>query len=76
MTEQEWINIFGDNLKDILQDVEMTQKELADSTGLSECSISRYIHKQMAPSFKAIVNIAYVLDCDISDLVDFGDKII
>lgn len=75
MTELEWIDIFGDNLRDMLDDANMTQRELADETGLAESSISRYIHKEMAPSFKAIINIAYALDCSIDDLIDFGDKI-
>ena len=76
MTELEWIEIFGDNLASMLEDARMTQRELADEAGLSESAISRYIHKQMAPSFKAIVNIAYALDCSMDDLIDFGDRII
>ena len=75
MSELEWIDIFGDNLADMIDSANMSQRELADATCLSEASISRYINKQMAPSFKAIVNIAYVLDCSIEDLIDFGDMI-
>lgn len=75
MSEIEWIDIFGDNLDEMLYEANMTQRELADAAGLSESAISQYIHKQKAPGFKAIINIAYALDCSIDDLIDFGDRI-
>lgn len=76
MSEVEWLDIFGDNLSDMLRDARMTQRELADETGLSEASISGYIHKRKLPGPKALVNIAYALDCDMNDLIDFGDRIV
>lgn len=76
MSETEWLNIFGDNLVDLLDKENMSQRELADATGLSEATISNYIHKRQLPGIKAIVNIAYVLNCSIDDLIDFGDTII
>lgn len=75
MTELEWLQIFGDNLADMLNDARMTQRELADETGLSESSISNYIKKNKIPGIKALINISYALDCDVSDLIDFGDRI-
>ena len=75
MSEVEWIDIFADNLAEMLMEARMTQRELADETGLSESTISRYLHKQAIPSLKAIVNIAYALDCSMDDLIDFGDMV-
>lgn len=75
MSELEWMDIFGDNLVDMLQGARMTQRELADAIGLSEASVSQYINKRKMPGIKAIVNIAYALDCSIDDLIDFGDRI-
>ena len=75
MTELEWINIFGDNLSDILKDAKMTQQELADEAGLSKAAICSYIHKRKAPGLKAIINIAYALDCSVDDLMDFEEMI-
>ena len=75
MNEQEWLNIFGDNLRDMLSDANMTQRELADDTGLAEATISHYLNKRRMPTVRAIINIAYSLDCDINDLIDFGDKV-
>ena len=72
MNEVEWINEFGENLKRMMLDARMTQRELSDLSGLSEATISRYLNKTMAPSGKAIVNLAYALGCDTDDLIDFG----
>lgn len=75
MSELEWLDIFGDNLKDMIEGVGYTQRDLADETGLSESTISRYISKKQMPCIRALVNIAYVLDCSLDDLMDFGDRI-
>lgn len=76
MTEKEWLDIFAHNLVDMLKDARMTQRELADETGLSEGTISAYINGRKIPGIRAIVNIGYALDCDLNDLIDFGDRII
>lgn len=75
MTETQWLDIFGDNLLEIMIGAGYTQRDLADETGLSEATISKYINKQQLPGIKAIVNIAHVLDCRVDDLIDFGDRI-
>lgn len=75
MTELEWLDIFSDNLRDLMSERGYSQRQLADATGLSDTAISYYIHKQKVPGIRAIVNIAYELDCDVSDLIDFGDRI-
>lgn len=75
MNEVEWIDAFGDNLARMMMDARMTQRELAELSGLSESSISRYLNKTMAPSFKAIINLAYALDCNTDELIDFGTVI-
>jgi transcriptional regulator with XRE-family HTH domain len=75
MSESEWLDIFADNLKELIEHSSMTQRELADETGLSESIISCYINKRRAPGFRALVNIAYALNCSLDDLMDFGSKI-
>lgn len=75
MSEAEWLNIFSDNLSNMLKKAGFTQSELSEETGLSASAISNYINGRKTPTIKAIINIAYVLDCSISDLVDFGDII-
>lgn len=75
MSEQEWLDIFGDNLRDMLADANMTQRDLADDTGLAESTISQYINKQRMPTVRAVINIAYSLGCDLDELIDFGDRV-
>ena len=75
MTEVEWIDIFANNLRDILKDRKMSQKELANEIWISEATISRYINKQRMPSIKHILEISYALNIDVNELIDFGEPI-
>lgn len=76
MTEAEWLDIFSDNLIDMLNEQGYSQEELAYESNLSQSTISKYINKKQMPSLKAIINIAYALDCSIDELIDFGEKIL
>ena len=75
MTQEEWKNIFGDNLLTILREKNMTQNELAKETGLSSSRISDYIHGYSAPSVFAIINMSYALGVNVSEFVDFDEAI-
>lgn len=75
MSEMEWISIFGDNLIDIMDEKGYTQEQLANETGLTQSTISKYINKKQMPSIKAVVNLAYALDCTTDELIEFGDAI-
>lgn len=75
MTEREWLEIFSENLIELLKDARMSQRELADAAGLSESSVSDYIHGRKLPGIKAVINIAYVLGRSLDELIDFGYRI-
>lgn len=75
MTEVEWIDIFANNLRDMLKDRKMSQKELANEIWVTEATISRYINKQRMPSIKHILEISYALNIDVNELIDFGEPI-
>ena len=75
MSEKEWLDIFANNLVEILKETRMSQKELADTLGLSEATVSNYIRKKQMPTIKAIINISYELGYDLYDLIDFGSAI-
>ena len=53
----------------------ISQRELAQRTGLNVSTINRYVTKQMVPSSIAIVNISYALNCDVGELIDFGRRV-
>ena len=44
MSEVEWLREFSINLRRMMWDARMTQRELADLSGLSESCISRYLN--------------------------------
>ena len=75
MSESEWLNIFSDNLLELMVDKGYSQSDLADLCGLSKATISSYINKRKVPGIKALVNIAYELNISFDDLMDFGDRI-
>ena len=75
MSEVEWLEEFRINLLRMMDEDRITQKELADDSGLSEASISYYVNGTKMPGVRAIVNLAYALDCSTDDLIDFGEMI-
>lgn len=75
MSEVEWMDIFGDNLRDILKEQNMSRRELAQVLGVSEVTISNYINKKQIPTMEVIVNMAYELSISVDELIDFGDRV-
>ena len=72
MGQQEWLNIFGDNLASILEEERMSQRELARLTGLNDSTISRYINKLQMPTVRAIINISFALELPFEDMLNYG----
>ena len=75
MNELDFIDIFADNLRDMLEEVGISQQELANEIGVSKGTISKYLNKQAMPSLKNFMNICYALDCDPQDLFIPYDQI-
>lgn len=75
MTQTEWRDIFGGNLSSILRERNMTQAELAKATGLSTSRICDYVKGYATPTIFAIINMAYALNIDITEFVDFEETI-
>ena len=76
MIEHECLEQFGENLERMIRECGYSQRELADQAGISESTLSRYIHGMQVPRATILVNIAYVLDCSLDDLMDFGEHVI
>lgn len=75
MSEAEWLNIFGDNLRDILAEQWMSQEELAEATGISEGTISKYVNKKLMPSMCSLIKMSRALSMTLDELMDFGCKV-
>jgi transcriptional regulator with XRE-family HTH domain len=75
MNQERWKKTFGENLVDILKEKGMTQYQLAKDAGLSKSRVSEYINGVTTPSIFAIINMAYALDIDVGELVDFDERV-
>lgn len=75
MSEQEWLDIFADNLRDIMRENGYTQSELAKLIGVSQGYLSRILSKQHLPSIKALVNMSFEFTMTLDELMVFGDRI-
>lgn len=60
----------GENIKRIMELQNMSQKELAEKSGLTEASISKYINDERTPRIDAIVSISHALGVDVKTLID------
>lgn len=72
MNELEWTDMFSKNLRYLMDKDYMTQDELAEATGISQGTISRYLSGITKPGIRALLNISYALNCNVNELIDFG----
>ncbi len=57
-----------------MEERHMTQKQLAELSGITESSISRYLHNTKRPRMDIIVNIAKALNVETEYLLDEEEK--
>lgn len=57
----------------LMQQKNMTQKQLSERSGISESSISRYLHNDKRPRMDVVVNVAKALQVELSYLLDDED---
>ncbi|MCD7882134.1 MAG: helix-turn-helix domain-containing protein [Lachnospiraceae bacterium] len=60
----------GDNIKQLRIKKGITQKQLAEKTGLAAITIRQYESGKREPKTESLKRIALVLECDISELID------
>lgn len=75
ITEVQWIELFREEVKHYMKTKNMSQRELADRSRLSESTICDVIHGRRIPSTRTCVNIAHALDVSVDELIDFGQLI-
>ena len=68
ISEVEFICIFADNLSDIMDEVGISQRQLAKKAHITEAALSRYLNKQRMPNMRTFMNLCYALQCEYSDL--------
>lgn len=75
MSETEFIDIFSDNLRDLMIERNYTQRSLAKEAELSESAITRFLQKKSMPTLRAVINLSLSLSCDVDDLIPTYDYI-
>ena len=68
--EYEWSLRFGQNLQKVLQSRNITQGILARKLGSTDAMISRYIYGTSVPSIYKVRQMANIIGCSISELMD------
>lgn len=63
-------NAFGERLWELLVEHSMTQKQLAEESGVSQSTISQYITGKRSPSLVSGVAIAAVFKVPVEALLD------
>lgn len=67
-TDEDFGVRFSTNLKRIMNKRFMTQRELAEKSGLTILSVNKYVNGHATPSFDSAVKLADALNCTVSDL--------
>lgn len=62
---------FKNNLKQILEEKQMTQKEFAEKMGISPSGVSRYVCGNRMPQGKFLIKAAKILGVGVDKLFDF-----
>jgi transcriptional regulator with XRE-family HTH domain len=65
---------FGDNLKKIRQDCNLTQEELAKKIDTSRSNIANYENNKNMPSIDVLSKLSEVLDCSIDYLLGKSEE--
>ena len=69
MSEVEFIDIFADNLRDLIIESGYSISEIAREIGINKSTLSKYLRKERLPSIDILVNLSIFLLCDIEDLI-------
>ena len=72
ITELEWRRLFSERVRHYMQLYDINQKELAESIGVTEAAISRYLSYERTPRIDVIVSLASVFACTTDELIMFG----
>lgn len=56
----------GERIKALLKEKKMTQRQLAELSGMTESALSHYIKGERIPSGVASVNVAYALSTTVN----------
>lgn len=65
---------FGDKLKEILEEKEISQKDFAAALNMAPTTLNGYIKNNRQPDFETMKNIASALNVSIDFLLDYSNS--
>ena len=65
---------FSNNLITLMEQENLKQKDLAKKIGVTEISMSRYIHGTRKPKYDVVLKICEVLGCSVDYLLSTGKR--
>lgn len=69
LNKQHLANSIGKNIAHKCRELHLTQKKLAEMSGLTEAGISRYIAGERLPRIDILLRIAASLNCTLDYLI-------
>ena len=75
MTREKWCKMFVARVHSRMEYMNMTRAEFTAKVGVNDNKVSRWFRCETVPKAIDIVNISKVLNCSVSWLIDFGDRI-
>lgn len=72
ITELEWRRLFAERVRYYMSLYDINQKELAESIGVTDSAMSRYLSCKRTPRIDVIVSLASVFACTTDELIMFG----
>ena len=65
---------FTENLRDLMFDNNLSQKDLADNTGIERASICNYLKGNCMPNLKAVITLAEYFNCSVDFLIGKSEE--
>ncbi len=72
MVRSDRMGDFVDRLQSLMTQRGVTQKELAERTGITEASVSKYLNRERTPRIDVILNIAKAFGVSVDELMGNG----
>ena len=70
-SEDGWEREFAHRLLELMVEKDFDQSHLSEVSGVSQQSISNYMHRKTMPTGFVIKKLAKALQCAVSDLINF-----
>lgn len=67
---------WSEKVRKMMSDLNMSQKELSEKSGITRASICRYLQGKRRPRIDVVVNFAKALGVEPEELLDDGEKLL